>query len=1265
MKTKAILCLLLLIWSGRTVTSGKTIARGVSSGGHVVNNSGAISVEDVFNLTDFGAVGDGVTDDGPALQNALDAMAEAGGGTLFVPAGRYAIITPVQKNFSGLASDISIFGVESLTPVPPANSSADELTRGLDLLSEFAPRTGEQGISISISGLQSFLIKDITFIGTPGVNTDALITLSVYDVWEATIRHCEFYGLSSLVAGGAIVQAVRSRLMVEQTAFLGSTCSSGLYSSVVQNLEWKGISIAETIFVDYGRRAELYGKLDTAPFSWVNIGNAAVLTSDSPRREASISNVFLDEGGFVDLSSLPDRYQPASAPIDLVYVTGLYMNVSNLGTTGHYLDGLRNVLIEDSHYGWSHNTDSAIHLLSVVNAILDQVECAASADRIRADSATGNLTVIDSVYNHLDSLAQTTSVITTNSRDEDPVQYVRQQFTATLGRDPDPAAHFYWSDQILQCGENSQCVSAKRAALDDYLAAAPAEKFAVSGKIVDENGTGMAGVTVALSGSQNVTTETDTGGRYQFSNLPTSGVYSVIPSRRHYTLNPVSYEISTPAADQTFNSTAIFNHHTIGGRVADGADNALADITVTLSGSRSMTATTGANGEYLFKDLPAGGNYTVTPRKPSYAFSPATSTLNDLDADQSQDFAGTFVTYTIAGILVGANNNPLPGATITLSGSESRTTTTNGVGEFSFSGIPSEGNYTVTPTLIGYSFTPSSKTFNALAENQYHAYVGTHTTHSISGRVTHSSGIALSGALVSLSGFTSAATTTDADGNYNFSGLPRGGDYTLTVSKTNYTFIQPSRTFNNLTSNQTADFDSTLNVHSISGRVTVGQTSLSGVIVTLSGSQSGTATTDANGIYSFDLSAGGSYTVAPAKTNYLFSPSSMTFSNLSGNQSADFGATLQRVLEFSAASYSVSEGTRTISVTVSRSGDTSGAAEVIYSATDGSAQQRSDVIPVIGRLSFEPNETSKTFIIFITDDAYVEGDENLTLELSDVVGGFLGTNSTAKLTITDNDSGPASANPIDGAHFFVRQQYRDFLNRAADTEGLAFWTDQILNCGTDAACISDRRTNVSAAFFLSIEFQETGFLVYRLYRASFAQPPEHLDEFLLDTRTIGEGVVVNAPGWQALLEANKTAFIEDFVARSEFSQAYPLSLTPAEFVNLLNSKTGGALSPNDVAAAIAEFNGAATSNEPQARARVLRRVAENLTFSQHQLNPAFVLMQYFGYLQRNPNDAPDTNLDGYNFWLHKLEEFNGDFRRAEMVKSFLISSEYRARFGDP
>ena len=83
------------------------------------------------------------------------------------------------------------------------------------------------------------------------------------------------------------------------------------------------------------------------------------------------------------------------------------------------------------------------------------------------------------------------------------------------------------------------------------------------------------------------------------------------------------------------------------------------------------------------------------------------------------------------------------------------------------------------------------------------------------------------------------------------------------------------------------------------------------------------------------------------------------------------------------------------------------------------------------------------------------------------------------------------------------------------------------------------------------------------------------------------------------------------------------------------------------------------------RAQVLRAVAENETFTAREKNRAFVLMQYFGYLRRNPYDAPEPglNFDGYNFWLSKLEEFNGNFIAAEMVKAFLTSTEYQQRFG--
>ena len=64
-----------------------------------------------------------------------------------------------------------------------------------------------------------------------------------------------------------------------------------------------------------------------------------------------------------------------------------------------------------------------------------------------------------------------------------------------------------------------------------------------------------------------------------------------------------------------------------------------------------------------------------------------------------------------------------------------------------------------------------------------------------------------------------------------------------------------------------------------------------------------------------------------------------------------------------------------------------------------------------------------------------------------------------------------------------------------------------------------------------------------------------------------------------------------------------------------------------------------------------------------ELNRAFVFMQYFGYMQRNPDDPPDHNLDGLNFWLQKLASFGGDYQKAEMVRAFVESAEYRNRFG--
>jgi hypothetical protein len=121
-------------------------------------------------------------------------------------------------------------------------------------------------------------------------------------------------------------------------------------------------------------------------------------------------------------------------------------------------------------------------------------------------------------------------------------------------------------------------------------------------------------------------------------------------------------------------------------------------------------------------------------------------------------------------------------------------------------------------------------------------------------------------------------------------------------------------------------------------------------------------------------------------------------------------------------------------------------------------------------------------------------------------------------------------------------------------------------------------------------------------------------------------------------------------------------MTPDQFVDALFINAGVIPSGEDRAAAVAEFGTARTTSDLAARGRSLRKVAENSALTAQEFNKAFVLMQYFGYLHRDPNGGPDADFSGYNFWLNKLENFNGNYGNAQMVKSFLVSGEYRQRF---
>jgi uncharacterized protein (TIGR03118 family) len=538
-------------------------------------------------------------------------------------------------------------------------------------------------------------------------------------------------------------------------------------------------------------------------------------------------------------------------------------------------------------------------------------------------------------------------------------------------------------------------------------------------------------------------------------------------------------------------------------------------------------------------------------------------------------------------------------------------------------------------------------------------------------------------------------------------------------------------------------------------------------------------------------------------------------------------ASATSLIQFSTDEYAIGEGSGHIDITVTRSGDVSGSATANYATFDESepdhASQKSDYEIAEGTVRFAPGETSKTFRILIVNDTFDENDETLDLVLSNPTGAGVGLGSpnVAEVSILDNDTGAPTTNIIDDAQFFVRQQYLDFLNREPDAAGLAFWTNEITSCGANPTCIEVKRINVSAAFFLSIEFQKTGSIALLANKAALPKPTTpagvFYGQFERDVQALQNNLVFGQPGFDAQLEANKQAYFDDFVNRPEFVAAYGSAtnaayvdalltnagITPSQVrlfvVNLTNGQevppttptaSGGGARPASFGTARFQFNSAQTAltmnatinnidvtgsqtpadtndnlvaahihagasvapgvngpvvwgffgspfndNNPNdaantpftsgvggtfsgkwdapegngttlaaqlsnlrqgrayinfhttqfgggeirgnfpaenafrdslvaglnastlTRAQVLRQIAEAEEFGLNQFNSAFVTMEYFGYLRRDPDTA------GFNFWLNKLNAFNGNFINAEMVKAFISSGEYRQRFG--
>jgi len=384
---------------------------------------------------------------------------------------------------------------------------------------------------------------------------------------------------------------------------------------------------------------------------------------------------------------------------------------------------------------------------------------------------------------------------------------------------------------------------------------------------------------------------------------------------------------TSAAVTVTVNNATTPQTFTISGTLSPSAGGSGA--TVTVSGASGATTTANSAGAYTFTGL-ANGSYSVTPSHTGYTFSPASQSTTIASANVTGlNFTATATpapTFTISGTLSPSGGGS--GATVTLSGASGATTTANSAGAYSFMGL-ANGNYSVTPSHAGYTFSPASQATTIASANitglNFAATATPAATFTISGMLTPTTGGG--GAAVTLSGASSANTTANTAGAYSFTGLT-AGSYAVTPSHTGFTFSPTSQSATITSANVTGvNFTATAQApatYTISGTITP-TSGGSGATVVLSGAAGATTTTDASGNFTFTGLANGNYAVTPSDSGFTFTPANKSVAVSGGNQTGvNFTAAAKPhsvMLSWSASSSTVS-GYNVYRSTVSGSGYT-------------------------------------------------------------------------------------------------------------------------------------------------------------------------------------------------------------------------------------------------------------------------------------------------------------------------------------------------------
>lgn len=344
------------------------------------------------NLFAHGAVGDGIADDGPALQSAITAATAQGGGTVLIPSATFKLKTGVAANSAGVVG------------------SAGIRFRGLGPASRLLIATGAND-AITLSSYWDIVFEDIYFVGGRGTLNDCRRVLSLNPSHAAKISDCGFYDLAIRTAGGAAVHCTSGDLRIRDCAFrgLGGDLVAGNSTVAVEANLWQSVLIEDTEFIDYGflDGSSANGKTAQGMAAWVRITspnqNSSVLSNALQQSRAEIRRCRFDEAVVYAIWITPDTKGPK---IGHVVIESVMVNASLLAAgQGIRVEHCEDVTIRHTFVGYQTEGPprDAVFTKGCNRVLLDGVKGHQVMTRLTTTGGTDVLTVRDCEYSALTS----------------------------------------------------------------------------------------------------------------------------------------------------------------------------------------------------------------------------------------------------------------------------------------------------------------------------------------------------------------------------------------------------------------------------------------------------------------------------------------------------------------------------------------------------------------------------------------------------------------------------------------------------------------------------------------------------------------------------------------------------------------------------------------------------------------------------------------------------------------------------------------------